>query len=426
MSRPGEAARAAALTLLDEVLGRGRMLDEAALPRDLSPPDRARALHLAALVLRRLGQIDAILAGFLSRLPPARVRMILRLMTAELLADGVPAHAAVSAAVALAGREAATRRLKGLVNAVGRRVAAEGPALWAAQDAPALALPGPFAARLVRAWGEEAARGIARAMLAGAPLDLTVRDPAEAPALAARLGAELLPTGSLRLARPGQVSALPGFAEGAFWVQDAAAALPVRMLGARLDGLSVLDLCAAPGSKTMQLAAAGARVTALDVSAVRMARLAENLARTGLAARTVVADALEWAPPEPFDVVVLDAPCSASGTLRRHPDILHRRATLDVAPLAALQDRLLDRAWEWLRPGGRLLFVTCSLFPQEGEIRARAFVSRHGDAEPVAPPPLAGVAPDWLAGGVLRLRPDLWADRGGMDGFFAALMRRRA
>jgi 16S rRNA (cytosine967-C5)-methyltransferase len=425
VSHPGQPARAAALILLAEVLGRGRMLDEAALPAGLAPPERARALHLATTVLRRLGQVDALLDGFVNRPPPERARMILRLLATELLAMGVPAHAAVAAGVSLAADDPALRHMKGLVNAVGRRLATEGPDLWTAQDAVSLALPGPFRTRLARAWGAEATDGIARAALAEPPLDLTPRDPAAAPALAEALGAERLPTGSLRLVRPGQVSALPGHAEGAFWVQDAAAAVPVRMLG-DLAGLSVLDACAAPGGKTMQLAAGGARVTALDVSALRMARVAENLARTGLTADCVTADALYWKPPAPFDVVVLDAPCSASGTLRRHPDLLHRRTTLDIAPLAALQDQLLDLAWDWVRPGGRLLFVTCSVFPQEGEVRARGFLARQPEAELLPCPVLPGIEPGWIEGGFLRLRPDYWPERGGMDGFFAAMMRRSA
>ncbi|RMF41413.1 MAG: methyltransferase domain-containing protein [Alphaproteobacteria bacterium] len=415
--------RRAALTLIEAVLVHGRPLEEGTLDPGLDPALRAAALRRAAATLRRLGQIDALLDGFLKKNPPGRVRNILRLASAELLLGRVPAHAAVDLAVRLAAADRRLAHLKGLVNAVTRRVAREGPAIWARQDGAEFVWTAPMRAAIAAAWGEAAARAMARAHLDPPPTDLTLRDPESAAHWAGRLDAELLPTGSLRLARPGQVSALPGHDAGAWWVQDAAAAIPARMLGA-VSGVRVLDLCAAPGGKTLQLAASGARVTALDISPHRLERVAENLRRTGLSAEIVAADALEWRPAAGFDAVLLDTPCSATGTMRRHPDLPHRRGALDLAPLIALQDRLLDRAWRWVGPGGRLVFATCSLLPEEGEARAAAFLARSPDAEPFTAD-IPGLEPGWLRDGMLRLRPDYWPERGGMDGFFAAAFQRR-
>ena len=278
-------------------------------------------------------------------------------------------------------------------------------------------MPGWLAERLAADWGAAAAAAMARAHLVQAPVDLTPRDPRAGAWLAEELAAEVLPGGTLRLAHRPQISALPGFAEGLVWVQDVAAALPVRMLG-EVAGRRVLDLCAAPGGKTLQLAAAGARVTALDVSETRMCRLRENLARTGLAAETVVADAFSWTPDGRFDAVLIDAPCSASGTLRRHPDLAHRPPP-DLAALTALQARLLDRAADWLTPGGVLVHAVCSLLRAEGEDQAAAFARRHPQMRAREPrdPALAAFLD---AQGRLRTRPDMMAERGGMDGFFAA------
>lgn len=419
---PAPSARDGAAALLDAVLGRGRMLGEEALPDGLAPPDRARALGLAGTVLRHLGRIDALLARYVATAPPPRARNALRLAAAELLLLGTPAHAAVDSAVARVGAAPASRHLKGLVNAVARRIAQEGAAVWATLDPAAHALTAEMRARLAAAWGEEAARAMALAHLSDPPLDLTLRDPGSAPLWAERLGAEVLPTGSLRLRAPGRVSGLPGFGEGAWWVQDAAAALPARIAG-DVAGCAVLDLCAAPGGKTLQLAAAGARVTALDINPARLARLGENLARTGLAATSVAADAFAWGPEGKFDLVLVDAPCSATGTMRRHPDLPHRPAEVDLRALTRLQDGLLARAAQWLRPGGRLVFATCSLLPEEGEERVARFLARHPGARVEPPAPLPGLDPAWVQDGCLRLRPDFWAERGGMDGFFAAVIR---
>ena len=389
----------------------------------LDPADRARAQRLALVTLRRIGPVDRVLKPLLRREPPALVRAVLRVATAEMLAEGGEPHGVVSEAVATL--RAGGRKLEGfcgLANAVLRRVSETDPADFAAL--PPQELPGWLRGRLMSAWGKPATQAIEAAHAAGVPLDLTPRD-GDAAALAERLGGMALPTGSVRIAVRAQVSDLPGYREGDWWVQDAAAALPARALAAR-PGEKVLDLCAAPGGKTLQLAAAGADVTALDLSESRMARLHENLARCRLAAQTVVADALEWAPDGRFDAILLDAPCSATGTVRRHPDLPFVRDPLGLRPLFELQSALIDRALGFLRPGGRLVFATCSLLPEEGERQVTAALDRHLDLK-VETPSLPGTDPAWIsAEGGLRMRPDYWADRGGMDGFYLAGLRMPA
>jgi len=425
----GLAPRRAALGLIAAVLDDGRSLDAAkadAAMAALSGPERARAGDLAAATLRWLKPVDALLATLMRQPIAARAhvaRDALRLAAAEVGALGAAPHAAVDAAVRLTKADRRAAPLAGLVNAVARRAAEAAPAHLADPAARAEAAPAWLMRRLRAEYGP-AADAIAAAQLTDASLDLTVRDPAEAALWAERLGAARTPTGSLRLTRGVQLTALPGYAEGAWWAQDASAAIPARLMGA-VAGKRVLDLCAAPGGKTMQLAAQGARVTALDIADARLERLRENLARTGLQAEIVVADALEWRPDAPFDAVLLDAPCTATGTLRRHPDIAHLRRDSDLGPLVALQDRMLDAAWGMVAPGGRLVFCTCSLLPQEGEARARAFRARTPDAAAV--PVTAGEVGDAALigpGGWLRARPDFWPDLGGMDGFFAARFDR--
>jgi 16S rRNA (cytosine967-C5)-methyltransferase len=422
----GLGARRAALDLVHAILGdRASMADLLAtgLIDRLAPAERAAAQRLAGSVLRHLARIEAVLTAFIDRRPPPAAEAPLRLMVAELLAEGTPPHAAVDSAVRLVAGAEGGARLTGLVNAVGRRVAAEGQPIW--QATPPKRLPRWIARPVAARWGEDAVRAIEASHEAGAAIDLTPRDPAGAADLAAATGAALLPTGSLRLPGHPQVSALPGHDAGDWWVQDAAAALPVRLLGDPRD-LEVLDLCAAPGGKTMQMAAAGARVTALDISGPRMARLAANLARTGLAADCVVADAMDWQPGAAFDAVIVDAPCTATGTIRRHPDLPHVRSADSLAVLTALQAALLDRAAGLVAPGGRLLYVTCSLLPEEGEDQAAAFLARQPGfaAGAAALPP--GCDPAWLDGHCLRTRPDFWPLSGGMDGFFAAVFARKA
>ncbi|MCC0062764.1 MAG: methyltransferase domain-containing protein [Defluviimonas sp.] len=388
----------------------------------LAPAERARAQRLALTALRNLSRADALLKPHMRKPPPPAVRAVLRTAVAEVFAEGAPAHGVVSETVgALRAGGKATQGFAAMANAVLRR-ACETPAeRWA--GLPPEVLPGWLRGRLMSAWGKRATIAMEAAQARGAAHDLTPRD-GDGAGLAARLGAQLLPTGSVRLAGSGPISELPGYAEGAWWVQDAAAALAAPILAPK-RGERVLDLCAAPGGKTMQLAAAGAEVTALDLSDQRMTRLRENLARTGLSATTVVADALDWQPPARFDAILLDAPCSATGTIRRHPDLPHVRDASGLKDLAALQAQLLDRALGWLRPGGRLVYATCSLLPEEGEAQIAAARERHAGLAPI-PGALArpGVEPGWItpAGDGLRLRPDYWPDAGGMDGFFIACL----
>lgn len=406
----GVAARAAAVAILGAVLGEGRMLEEAA-GAGLAPAERARALRLATAVLRHLEPADAVLERHLRKAPPLLVRNVLRLAVVE-RAMGAPAHGVVNAAVAIVRQGRRTQHLAGLANAVLRAL----PETGLFDGMPPQRLPRWLRQPLVHAWGREAVAAIEAVQAAEPPLDLTLRAGFPAPE------GEMLPTGSLRLRGAGQVSGLPGHAEGGWWVQDAAAALPARLLQAQ-PGERVLDLCAAPGGKTLQLAAAGAKVVALDISGPRMARLAGNLARTGLAAELVVADALHWQPAGAFDAVLVDAPCSATGTIRRHPDLPFVKDGSEVAGLVALQAALIDRALGWLKPGGRLVFATCSLLPEEGEGQLAAALARHPGLR-VERADLPGVAAGWWTGaGGLRLRPDHWAERGGMDGFFMARLR---
>ncbi len=390
----------------------------------LSTRDRAFARLLLFTTLRRLGQIDAVVDGFLSRPLPDRgalVRHSLRLGACQLLFLGTAPYAAVNSMVALVGARGFDG-FKPLVNALLRRLAAEGATLIAAQDAPRLNTPDWLWQSWQAAYGRDTARAIATAHLAEPPLDLSLkRDPA---AWAARLGGRLLPSGSVRLEAAGAVAALAGFDEGAWWVQDAAAALPARLLG-DVRGRRVIDIGAAPGGKTAQLAAAGAHVVALDRSAARLRRLRENLSRLDLAADTVTADATTWRPQNPADAVLLDAPCSATGTIRRHPDIPHWRTAQDVARLSALQDRLLDAALAMLAPGGVAVFATCSLQPEECEARVDAALARHPTARrlPIQDDELAGLSEAVTAAGDLRTLPCHWRDVGGMDGFYAARLR---
>ncbi|MFD0982424.1 RsmB/NOP family class I SAM-dependent RNA methyltransferase [Tropicimonas aquimaris] len=419
----GTAARRLALELVQGVWQERLTLAEMeAHPHftEAPPEVRARAGRLARTTLRLAGRADAALKPWLKRNPKPGVRAILRLATVELLADGAAAHGVVNAAVALAREEAASTAP--MVNAVLRRVAEEGRAGWEATQPQRL--PNWLRGRVGSAYGNARVARMEAAFEQAPPLDITAKAPDAA--LAEALGGTILPTGSIRLEKAGQVSALPGYEAGDWWVQDAAAALPARVLAARA-GERVLDLCAAPGGKTLQLAATGASVTALDVSEARLERLYDNLKRTGLAAEVVAADALEWEPDGPFDAILLDAPCSANGTIRRHPDLPFVKEAADIRPLVDLQAAMADRAVAMLAPGGRLVFCTCSILPEEGEAQLAALLERHPDLkpDPEAVSALPGVEEGWHAGpGALRTTPEMWPERGGLDGFFIAALRK--
>jgi len=381
----------------------------------LAPEDRARALRLATEALRWANRSDRLLGPHLRMKPEDPVLNAMRLALYEINVTGAPSHAPVNAAVSIVKKSKA-----GLVNAVLRNVGRTGTD-WNT-------LPPPMTAkwlrkRLIATYKKDAVAAMESAHAQTPPLDITVKSDAEG--WAKKLGADLLPTGNLRLANAGQVSALEGYDAGEWWVQDAGATLPALMLDAR-PGERVLDLCAAPGGKTMQLISAGADVTALDISDNRVVRLRENLARVGMTADLVVADALEWTPEAQFDAILLDAPCTATGTLRRHPDLGFAKDGSELETLLPLQATLIDRALSWLKPGGRLVYCTCSLLPEEGEAQLEAALKRHPDIT-VADVLPAGVDPSWKApAGGLRLRPDYWLDRGGIDGFFTALLQKPA
>ncbi|MDE0696537.1 MAG: methyltransferase domain-containing protein [Boseongicola sp.] len=418
MEKAGAEARRAAVAAMTSVTDRRQLLD-IALARaaeGLDPPGRARAGRLATGALRWAGRSDRVLGPCLKRLPESRVMNLLRLAVFEMFVELAPAHAVVNQSVSLA-----PHGKTGLVNAVLRNVLRNGPD-W--DSLPLPGLPKWLRRRLVDAWGRDAVLAMEAEFAAGPKLDLTLRDSGEEKTWAKRLGAVLRPDGGIRLVEPRQVSALPGYADGAWWVQDAGAAVAARVLDAR-PGEAVLDLCCAPGGKTLQLAASGAEVTALDVSLERMARVEENLARTGLAATCIVADALNWTSHGKFDAILVDAPCSGTGTLRRHPDLVFVRDGSGIDELVELQAKLIDRALLSLRPGGRLVLCTCSLLPEEGEEQVGAALSRHPDLSVAAP------LGDWIDNlwrtqdGMLRIRPDHWRDEGGIDGFFVARLEKR-
>ncbi|WP_375462465.1 RsmB/NOP family class I SAM-dependent RNA methyltransferase [uncultured Methylobacterium sp.] len=435
----GLSARRVAQSAVADLLGKNRALAledalaQAGRAAGLDTADAGLARAIATATFRRLGFLRRALAARMAQgLPDDQPRLVALLATAaaQILDLAVPDHAAVDLAVRLAKADPQARHLAGLVNAVLRRVVRERDAILAESEDPLDGNTPPWLAeRWSRAYGPETARAIARAHLAGAALDLTPRG--EAGAWAERLGATILPTGSLRLGDLRvPVSELPGFAEGAWWVQDAAAAIPARLLGAR-PGERVADLCAAPGGKTAQLAAAGARVTALDRSAPRLERLSQNLARLGLEAEIVVGDALAFEAPDAFDAVLLDAPCSATGTIRRHPDVAWTKTDSDLIRLRLLQARLLDKAAALVRPGGRLVTCTCSLEPEEGEHQVAAFLARNAAFErvPVRADEVGGLAELIDAQGDLRTVPSHLQGsetlRGGLDGFFASRLRRK-
>ena len=419
-------ARLAAAELLTAILDEGRALDDALNESPhfnaLQGRDRGFARAMASAALRRLGGIDAVLAQYLAKPLPETAflaRALLRVGAAQILALGTPAHAAVAETVQAANNARETFGFAKLMNAVLRKVASEGIAQFEALP-PGADLPAWLFTRWRSVYGDETANTIALALREEPPLDLTVKIDAEG--WAARLLAAQTPTNALRITpAPSDVTALPGFAEGAWWVQDAAAALPAKLLG-NVHGLNVLDLCAAPGGKTLQLAANGANVTAVDVSRERLSRLEENLARTGLSAKVVAADVLKLNIREPFDAVLLDAPCTSTGTLRRHPDVAWLRRPDDVRTLSALQSRLLDKAASFVKPDGALIYAVCSLEPEEGPGVVEAALQSGAWRRA----PLTNEVPAEFitSGGDLRTLPSHWPDIGGLDGFYAARLIR--
>ncbi|MXO65160.1 RsmB/NOP family class I SAM-dependent RNA methyltransferase [Altericroceibacterium endophyticum] len=406
---PGLPARRAALRLLDAVLRRGETLDQAA-PSALgsvnSFADKALARAIASEVLRWLVDLDQLIDSATKKPLPddSKARSVLRLMLAQSLRLGTPPHAVISTGLELL--QGGPRRLAHGVFSTLTRKEVELPAQPTMPDS------------VVLRWGEKAS-AIAAALADPPPLDLALRDPSETERWQEELGGTSLMPGHIRLARGSAVEELPGFEEGAWWVQDLAASIPARLLHSG-EGRRVLDLCAAPGGKTLQLAAAGWDVTALDNNGKRLERLEANLARTGLSAKIVKADVLEWQAEAPFDAILLDAPCTATGTCRRHPDVLHRIGARQIAEMVELQQSMLARVTDWLNPGGQLVYAVCSLEREEGEDQA-ALIN-------LGPDPLTadelpeGLAP--TAQGWLRTSPDMLGEKGGLDGFFAARFTR--
>ncbi|WP_120500518.1 RsmB/NOP family class I SAM-dependent RNA methyltransferase [Roseovarius sp. EL26] len=414
------SARRSAVYLLDQIIGEGRLMSEIANDRTfkgLNAAERATAQRLATETLRGLDRADRLLNRQLRKPPALHVMNALRLGTVE-LCNGGDAHGVVSELVGLVSRNPRYGKQKGLVNAVLRKMAGDAGKPW--KDLRIPRMPSWLRDPLVEGYGNGAINAIERVQFASPPLDLTPKsDPA---AVAKAIGGTLLPSGSVRLSDAGQVSALPGYKTGDWWVQDAAAALPAQVLNPQ-NGEQILDLCAAPGGKTMQLAAAGAEITALDVSERRLERVQENLTRTGLSATLIAGDALEHEGT--YDAILLDAPCSATGTIRRHPDLPYAKDGSEFGELIGLQSAMLDHALTLLKPGGRLVYCTCSLLPDEGECQIEELLERTPnlkiDRDALSQP---GIDPAWVTPeGGLRLRPDYWADQGGMDGFYIACIR---
>ena len=420
-----ETPRSMAISMLDSVINDGRLLSELTLSKSflsLAPPNRARSQRIALNTLRGLERADRVLAKFLQKKPPPKVLNILRLATVE-ICSGSQAHGVVNEAINIVGREKKSYRFKGLVNAVLRKVAQKGPDHWVSLRASRMPewLRGP----LSDAYGKDTVAKIEKVQFEAPPVDLTLKYPEQARQVAEEMGGRVTLGQSVRLSNAGQISKLSGFETGDWWVQDAAAAVPVRLLK-NLEDKMALDLCAAPGGKTLQLSAAGAQVTSVDISERRLKLLKENLYRTGLKADVHTIDAFELTAQK-YDAIVLDAPCSATGTMRRHPDLPYAKDGTEFATLIDLQESLLNHALTLLAPEGRLVFCTCSLLPDEGEVQVETALERNTDFE-VDPEmfEFASVQSEWFIESLgLRLRPDYLAAEGGMDGFFVSVLRRK-
>ncbi|RKQ69329.1 16S rRNA (cytosine967-C5)-methyltransferase [Litorimonas taeanensis] len=403
-----------------------------ALPEynDLDPRDRAFARLIAATTFRRAGQIKAALKPLIRKAPPAFIQAVLETAAAQILFLGTPAHAAVGETVELLKAKKATAGFANMANAVLRKVVTDGPRL-AGAEAPRANIPGWIRGAWERSYGRPAVRKISLQLIKDPPLDLTLKDETKANTdkWAETLGGKAISPGTVRLPNIGNVAALEGYSTGEWWAQDIAASLPVRFLSDHLEGKlqdkAVLDLCAAPGGKTLQLAAMGAKVTALDKSETRLERLHENLERTQLKANVVCADALEWETQDRFDIILLDAPCTATGTFRRHPDVLYNRTPKTLSQLVRLQDKLLPKAATLLKPGGLLVFATCSLQPEEGEPRVIRFLGERPDFRPisiVASKRIEALKDAEIGLGV-RTFPYFQSENGGMDGFYMAILQ---
>lgn len=413
----GLAARRTTLRMLDACLRTGQPLDQAAsaMAKGLEPSDRALSIAIAQEVLRWLPDLD-LLIDSQTRLPladDAKARMVLRMALAQMLRLGTPPHAAISTALPLLDK-GPRRLVHGVLGS-----------LWRLQPklAEAPSLTHPVADRWQAAWGAEMVEAVRIALAEPPALDLVLADPSQTAKWVEELEGISLAPGHIRLARGSAIEMLPGYAEGAWWVQDLAASLPARLLEQGHHS-EIADLCAAPGGKTMQLASQGWNVTALDKSAKRMERLQANLERTGLTAKSNIGDVLTWEPEAPFDAVLLDAPCSATGTFRRHPDVLHRIGPKQIAELVELQATMLDKAAAMVKPGGTLVYATCSLEPEEGEQQADAFLARYSQfAKAKIDTALLpeGITPK---DGYIRTLPGMLADKGGLDGFFIACLTR--
>ena len=428
---PKNGARYVAARSLQLVLEQGQPLDvamaEIALFKQLEGRDRAFARLIAATALRRLGQIDKVLSPFMKKTPAPYAMSVLRTGAAQILFLDTPPHAAVGAAVSLLKRSKKTVSMAGMANAVLRRVSEQASELMEKTDITDN-LPLWVKTAWTEAYGAENCTKMAEVLAQEPPLDISVKKDPEI--WAEKIGADILPGGTLRRSKIGDVTAIPGFKDGEWWAQDISASLPVKLLG-DVEGLRVLDMCAAPGGKTMQLAAAGAQVVALDKNTSRIPFIKQNLNRTGLSAEIVAADAAKWRDPENptgggFDSVLLDAPCTATGTFRRRPDVLRRKRPIDVDHLIKVQEKLLLAAARHVKPGGKLIYCTCSLQRREGEQQVAKFLKNRSDFRliPVLEDEVMALKDAVTANGEVRILPFFLGEKGGMDGFFIARFTR--